>query len=727
MKKNNLIMLFASLVLGCLSSCGGSSDSFAAHENITFTYENEEHLSEASSEKLATYLNKSYDYDGLIVNPLDKKLKDDFACGVDASMIYELEQCGAKYYNNDGYEQDIFTLLKLGGCNYFRIRLWNDPTYNDITYGGGANTVDVDIALAKRAQEVGMNVLIDFHYSDFWADPDYQIAPKSWKRYSFDEVVNEVESFTKDTLTQFKDAGVTVNAVQIGNEINNGLIGDFGKIDWADTDESFQRVSKLLTAGIKGARSVNDDIYTIIHLANGGSWDEYEVYFAKLLENNVPFDIIGVSYYPYYHGSISLLKNNLENCVKTFNKPVMVMETSYGNTLDSSSEWVGNTYNASCEDTGNYITGVQGQTTSLRDIVNVVNNLDNNMGLGVFYWEPTWLPLAPIYVDGFPIVEHSAGWATEYGLCYKNFNNNTNLLNQIKANSDNNINKATWSNQAWFDYNGKALPSLYGYKLIKEGGQNITEEKPLYFRDETISYTLNRADDSDNGPTTARCVTNLNAIREYDVYWEKKISVLKTEDGEYSIRGYLKSTDFGTADKKPTSGNDYVTLNLKVIENFVQDNGFETQGTSDDLIEPWKIYSTSPNDAKVIKLNRKPTDVRTGTTDLNWYYGPKKSSWNIGQEIELTKTGNYRLSTYIMGSSLTDFEVESLNLYAKIGDNTESISALSCLNGWSAGYKEISLEFTLSSASTVIIGLEAKGVESQGWGHIDDFELVLLK
>lgn len=725
MKKFNLFILLGATV-ALLSSCGSDGETYS--REVKFTYENEEHIESASeTEKLADSLNKSYDYDSLIVNPLDKALRDDFACGVDASMIHELEECGAKYYNNDGYKQDIFSLLKLGGCNYFRVRLWNDPTYYGITYGGGANTVDVDIELAKRAQEVGMNVLVDFHYSDFWADPDYQIAPKEWKSYSFDEVVNAVNTFTKESLQAFKDAGVTVNAVQIGNEINNGLIGEFGKIDWADTTESFQRVSRLLTSGINGAKSVFEDVYTIIHLANGGSWDEYEVYFAKLAENNVPYDIIGVSYYPYYHGGIDLLKENLENCVATFNKPVMVMETSYGNTIDSSNVWVGNTYNASCEDTGNYITGVQGQTTSLRDIVNVVNNIENNMGLGVFYWEPTWLPLAPTTVSGYDMItEHSAGWATEYGLCYKNFNNNSNLLSQIKANSDNNINKSTWANQGWFDYNGKALPSLYGFKILKDGEMNATEEKPLYFRDGTISYTLNRADENDLGPTTVRCVTNLQAIREYDVVWEQSIAELKKRDGvTRGIRGYI-TTSFATESGEPSQGNNYVSLDLTVIENFVQDSGFENQGTTDDLIAPWNIYSSSPSDQKVIKLNRKPTDVRTGTTDLNWYYGPKKSSWNIGQEIELSNTGNYKLTTYIMGSSTDSFEVESLDLYVTINGETKTVSALGALKGWSNGYQAVTLEFEVASAGKIIIGLEAKGVQAQGWGHVDDFELVKI-
>jgi len=710
------IMFLLSLPLGLLTSCGG--DSLKAHENIVFTYKNSENLKEATTNKISDDKDTKYDYNSLIVNPLDRELREDFAFGVDASMIHELEECGAKFYNKDGYEQDVFTLLKEGGANYFRVRLWNDPTYLGITYGGGANDLETDIALAKRAQDVGMNILVDFHYSDFWADPDYQIAPKAWKSMKAKNIPNAVYEFTKSSIESFKEAGITVNAVQIGNEINNGLIGDFGAINWADPDSSFKTVSEILTSGIKGAREVNDDIITIIHLANGGSWDEFEAYFTQLEKNGVPYDIIGASYYPFYHGSIDLLAKNLNNCVKTFNKPVMVMETSYGNTTDSSNEWVGNTYNSSCEDSGGYITGVQGQTTSLRDIVNTVNNVENRMGLGVFYWEPTWLPLAPKKLDNYNITEHSAGWATEYGLCYKNFNNNFNLLDQIKANSGNNIDKSTWANQGWFDYNGKALPSLYGYKIIKEGGMNEIEETPLKFREKGMAYTLNRADSTDKGPTTAKCETNLDAIRDYDVYWGSEGSLdsyIAKGDGTYIITGYLK--DYPNI-------SDSISLTLTIIQNYVIDGGFEIQGTSDDLVAPWEIISKSPSNAKVVKLNRKPTDVRTGTTDLNWYYGVSRSSFKIGQTIELEEAATYKLTTYIMGSETSQFEVDELNLFAEYDGESIKENALGCLVGWSNGYKPVSLEFTTTKATTVVIGVEANNIQSQGWGHIDDFELV---
>lgn len=251
--------------------------------------------------------------------------------GVDGSMINKIEALGGQYYNQDWKNQDVFQILKENGVNFFRIRLWNNPENKfGKTYGGGENNIDTDIALARRAKAVGMNVLLDFHYSDFWADPDNQQLPKAWRTLDKEDIPNAVYEYTRDSLQSFKDAGITIDACQIGNEINNGMCGDYGTIDWNDTSTSFDYIASILSDGIKGMKEIFPDCYSVIHLANGGNSQEFETYFTALDGRKVDYDIIGASYYPNLSGGLDELEANLNNITALTNKPAMVCEISWG-------------------------------------------------------------------------------------------------------------------------------------------------------------------------------------------------------------------------------------------------------------------------------------------------------------------------------------------------------------------------------------------------------------
>ena len=183
----------------------------------------------------------------IYVEPV-KGIEDDFIRGMDASAVLAVENSGAKYYGFDGNEQDVFQTLAESGVNYIRLRVWNDPyDENGNGYGGGNNDVETAIELGKRATKYGMKVSIDFHYSDFWADPKRQHAPKAWEGMDIEEKSEALYGFTKDSLIQLLDAGVDVEMVQVGNEINNGMSGE----------TNFGYVAKLLTAGSKAVREVS--------------------------------------------------------------------------------------------------------------------------------------------------------------------------------------------------------------------------------------------------------------------------------------------------------------------------------------------------------------------------------------------------------------------------------------------------------------------------------------
>jgi len=640
-----------------------------------------------------------FDYDNIIVNPITN-LREDFAMGVDASMVKTVEDNGGVYYNKEGKEQDVFQILAANGVNFFRVRIWNAP-YNllDAPYGGGSVDVVEAISMSKRAQAAGMNIMVDLHYSDFWADPEKQRTPTSWATMDKAGLEQAVEQFTTQTLNSFKNAGVNVQAIQIGNEINNGMLYPVGKIDWGNSAASFAKLSDFLKAGIKGAKAAMPDIYSVIHLANGGSWDEFNAYFTALDRNNVNYDIIGASYYPYYHGTLDALKNNLDNVANKFNKPVIVAEMSYGFTNEYN-QYTSNIFNAEMEEAGKYKTSIQGQATAIHDVVEILANVPNQKGLGIFYWEPAWLPTA------------NAGWATAEGQAWSEYGDANKTANVSRFNDG----LATWSNQALFSYKGRALPSLQTFNLLKGTQQKVTEVASKV-RTASINVTLNAAN-NETLPTQYFVETNLDAIRLMPVAWNLEDVNLRVP-GQYIVNGVVVEKY-------------NVTANVTVIQNYVKDPGFEDQSAqSDTLSTPWVASSTTHTRARdVIRLNRKPGDVRTGKTSLNWYHSTERFHFKAGQEITLAEAGTYSLSAYIMAVAPGEIVHEQLDIFVTLpGGDTLRVDMKSTIRGWGTPaqfyMKGTINNITVLAGQKVSIGVEGIGAPG-AWGHIDDFELVKI-
>ncbi len=660
--------LLTALIVTALTGCGKS-------EAVTFTYDDVNFTPTVGTKTNAEQ------YDDVIVNKIDA-LREDFAMGVDASMVLKVEEEGGVYYNADGVEQDVFQIMADNGVNFFRVRIWNNPfdKVGEGFGGGDVNTVRA-IEMAQRAKDAGMNVLVDLHYSDFWADPDTQKIPTKWATYTREELVSAVGTFTETTLNQFKNAGITVDAIQIGNEINNGLLFPTGRIDWSNPEEGYDFVCDVLKSGIAAAKEVNEDIYTMIHLANGGSKDEFNDYFAEVEARGVDYDIIGASYYPYYHGTLAELQANLDHVSSTYDKPVIIAEMSYGFTNESHA-FAANTYSSSMEDAGKFLTSIQGQATAIHDVIEVLSKVPNNMGLGIFYWEPAWLP-----VEG-------AGWATT-----------TSGLVTVDG-------LDTWANQALFSYTGKVLPSLSVFNKVKSSTENVTEVAERV-RSSTIDITLNLAAD-ETMPATYGVETNLDAIRQMSVTWNSADLEQLDTIGTYTVRGTVMD-QFS------------VLANVSVIENFVTDPGYELQGATDALIEPWFIEYSTPADDEVVKLNRKPQDVRTGSSDLNWYHGSAEFTFKVKQTITL-QPGTYTLKTYLMAVAPTEIAHSRLDVYIKLSPtNTLTVDMKNEVRGWgSAENYYVPAEITnivISTATSVEIGLIGAGLPG-GWGHCDDWTLV---
>ncbi len=346
--------------------------------------------------------------------------------GMDVSMTKELENLGASYYL-DGKKEDLFALLHKCNVNMVRLRLWQDP-YDEEgnSYGGGMNDMQTLLELAKRVMDNGMSYLLDFHYSDFWADPAKQIKPKAWENLEGESLETAVYLHTVDSLKTLKNHKLEPAMVQVGNEITKGLLWPDGHIDNVET------MATLLKAGIKGVREECPGAKIVLHLDFGTNNEMYRDWFQKVAPYDLDFDIIGMSYYPHWNGSLELLLNNMNDISEKYGKEVLIAETSIGYTTDK----LGCKGLVFCEDeekaTG-YPATMEGQANFLRDLFATVRSVNNQKGIGVFYWEPAWLAIP------------DCKWANPNGCIYMN----------DKAETGNSM-----ANQALFDKDGNANPAL---------------------------------------------------------------------------------------------------------------------------------------------------------------------------------------------------------------------------------------------------------------------------
>ena len=251
-----------------------------------------------------------------------------FIKGMDLSTLLELERCGAKYYDH-GKERDILDIMRDYDVDTIRLRLWNDP-YSETgePYGAGCNDLAETIAIGKKVSDAGFGVLLNFHYSDFWADPGKQIKPKAWKDFDADQLEQAVYEFTEDSLRKVLEAGVNVTMIQVGNEVTNGLLWPEG------LKPNYDNIARFISSGIRACRAVKPEIPLMIHLDNGGNNEMYRDWFDHYMERGEDFDYIGLSYYPFWHGTLQMLEDNMNDMAARYGKELIVAEVSMGYTME---------------------------------------------------------------------------------------------------------------------------------------------------------------------------------------------------------------------------------------------------------------------------------------------------------------------------------------------------------------------------------------------------------
>jgi len=277
---------------------------------------------------------------------------------------------------------EAFELLTRHGVNAIRLRLWNNP--ENVPESGGYCSLERTLALAKEIRQHGMSFMLDFHYSDWWADPGQQRKPKAWEQLDFAGLERAVYEYTRDTLLTMKREGVLPDMVQIGNEIRSGMLFP----DGATPD--YEHLACLVNAGIQGAREVagSDEMQVMIHLDQGGRYDWLKEWFDKTIEAGLQdFDLIGLSYYPFWHGTFQDLKDSMEKLVADFHKPILVVETAYAWRMSK---------DGFIDDEQERIAGIpvspEGQERVLELVTRIVDSLPEQMGRGIYYWEPLCIP-----------------------------------------------------------------------------------------------------------------------------------------------------------------------------------------------------------------------------------------------------------------------------------------------------------------------------------------------
>ena len=367
----------------------------------------------------------------------------EYVKGMDVSSLDEIEALGAKFYNH-GEQGDLFAILKSYGTNYIRLRLWNDPkSESGEPYGAGNSDMDVTLRLAKRVKAAGLKFLLDYHYSDCWADPGKQRKPKAWRGYSVEELEQAVYDFTKETLQVFVKEGVAPDMVQVGNELSNGLLWPEGKVP------NYDNIARFVSAGVRAVKEAVPTAKIMLHLDNGGNNALYREWFDNYTKRGEDFDIIGLSYYPFWHGSLEDLQNNMDDISKRYGKELIIAEVSMGHTTKDYAEYEKlapqqrkgmATKPELCAKVPFPMTK-EGQSDFMKAFLETVEKVPEHMGRGFFYWEPAWLPVC------------GSGWATDASIAYM----------EEKGPCGN-----EWANQALFDYDGNALPALEVIRDYKE-------------------------------------------------------------------------------------------------------------------------------------------------------------------------------------------------------------------------------------------------------------------
>ena len=617
-------------------------------------------------------------------------LKSDFIGGVDISSYRALKDSGVKYYDFAGNELDdagFFKLLKDSGINYVRIRVWNNPyDASGNGYGGGNNDLQKAVDMGKLATKAGMRVLIDFHYSDFWADPAKQQAPKAWADMTIEQKTAAVKDYTMNSLNTLLDAGVDVGMLQVGNETNNGIAGESG-LENANTTAIFR-------AGCEAIQQVeqnrNKEIKAVVHFANPEK-QNYMTYAKALADAGVEYDVFASSYYPYWHGTLDNLKNQLNAITEKYGKEVMVAETSWATGLEDS-DGHANTVREGNNDAGmDYDFSIYGQAKELREVINAVAEM--NKGIGVFYWEPAWIPVNvydPEAEDAKQTLatnkaaweKYGSGWAASYAKEYD------------AEDAGKWYGGSAIDNQALFDASGHPLETLKIFSYVKTGAETAKKISTVKNADAIeielgSTFTL---------PETVKVTYSDYTSGAENVTWKAQdVAAVDTRAaGKYTVNGTVS-----------LEGETYQTKCVITVnpQNLLANPRFE------DKENAWTLSGSG------IKVLMDGKDSKDGNGYLH-FYNDSDFTYDVTQTITLD-AGIYQFGGYLQGGG--NLAADIYEVYVSVDGKTQT--AQGELNGWKnwSNPEVQNIEIT-KDGTKVTVGIRATA-SAGAWGSWDDMYL----
>jgi len=629
-------------------------------------------------------------------------LKENFIKGVDISSFVSEKDSGVTYYDFDGEEvsdQGFFDLLADAGINWVRIRVWNNPyDASGNGYGGGNNDIEKAKEMGKLATNAGLKVLIDFHYSDFWADPAKQDAPRAWSSMGIDEKESAVYDFTYDSLAALDSAGVDVRMVQVGNETNNGICGE--------STSNWSSVARIYNAGSKAVRDFEKEV----HGTEDGSNVRVALHFtepntgiqASIASNldsySVEYDVFATSYYPFWHGTLSNLKSVLSNIAETYGKQVMVAETSYAYTFEDGDGHENNVRADQADSLAlDYNISMQGQADAVSSVIETIN--DTTGGVGMFYWEPAWIPVQKYDADASDAAsilasnkekweKYGSGWAASYADEYD------------PEDAGRYYGGSSWDNQALFDHDGHPMDSLNVFKYVDSGTTAAVKADVARSASAEFEYGQEIV-----LPSTVTVVYNDGSTKDVAVIWNAEQVAAIQGYGEYTISGVAEGLS--------------TVCNVEVFpKNLLINGGFE-DGIEDG--NGWTI-TCSENEASMLKLDSK--DIKRGSNAL------KFDAWSatltdavISQTVSGLEAGTYACYMNVEGAGATDSYTVSISA---TGDKEAGTSHAE-LAGWMVWSKPQVDNIVVKDGDSITVTISITTTALETWGTIDEVYLYLVE